>query len=262
MDKPLVMGILNLTPDSFFDGGRYLDSDAWLAQTEKMIGEGAAIIDIGAVSSRPGAKSVSEEEELSRLIPVLSVLVKRFPTTIFSVDTFRAKVAKQSADAGAGIINDISGGGMDFQMLETVANTGLPYILMHMQGKPENMQNNPSYTDVIAEVNLFFEKSIQTLNQKGIREVILDPGFGFGKTIPHNYSLLQNLGSLKQPGYPLLVGISRKSMIYKLLEISPDESLNATSALQLIAILKGASILRVHDVKEAVQIIKVAGMLR
>lgn len=261
MDKPLVMGILNLTPDSFFDGGRYLLSEAWLAQTEKMIGEGAAIIDIGAVSSRPGAKSVSEEEELSRLIPVLSVLVKRYPATIFSVDTYQAKVAKVSADAGAGIINDISGGRMDAQMLETVANTGLPYILMHMQGVPENMQNNPSYSDVIAEVNLFFKKSIQTLKQKGIREVIIDPGFGFGKTIPHNYSLLQNLGSLKQPGYPLLVGISRKSMIYKLLEISPEESLNATSALQLIALLKGADILRVHDVKEAVQIIKVTGML-
>ena len=257
-DKPLVMGILNLTPDSFFDGGRYTGEDAWLSQTEKMIQEGASIIDLGAVSTRPGAHHVSEEEEIARLLPTLELLTKRYTETVFSVDTYRAKVVKLSADAGAGIINDISGGSMDSELIETVAATGLPYILMHMQGTPATMQANPVYTDVSNEIGLFFEENISQLQDSGINQVILDPGFGFGKSIEQNFKLLSELNVFKKYSIPILVGISRKSMIYKLLAITPEEALPATSALHLAALLNGADILRVHDVKEAVQMIKLA----
>ena len=261
IDKPLVMGILNLTPDSFFDGGRYTSKDAWISQTEKMIQDGASIIDLGAVSTRPGARNISEEEEIARLLPALELLVKKYPKTVFSIDTYRAKVAELTAAAGAGIINDISGGTMDTRLIETVAATGLPYILMHMQGTPSNMQKNPVYEDVTKEVCTFFDQKLVLLHQAGIQQVILDPGFGFGKTLNHNYKMLHELDSFKQSGYPVLVGISRKSMIYKLLEITPEESLPATSALHMIALLNGADILRVHDVKEAVQVIQLAGMM-
>ena len=261
IDKPLVMGILNLTPDSFFDGGRYTSKDAWISQTEKMVQDGASIIDLGAVSTRPGARNISEEEEIARLLPALELLVKKYPKTVFSIDTYRAKVAELTAAAGAGIINDISGGTMDTRLIETVAATGLPYILMHMQGTPSNMQKNPVYEDVTKEVCTFFDQKLVLLHQAGIQQVILDPGFGFGKTLNHNYKMLHELDSFKQSGYPVLVGISRKSMIYKLLEITPEESLPATSALHMIALLNGADILRVHDVKEAVQVIQLAGMM-
>jgi len=258
LDKPLVMGILNLTPDSFFDGGRYNSKDAWILQAEKMIGEGASIIDLGAVSTRPGAKAVSEEEELTRLLPAVELLTYKFPDTVFSVDTYRSKVAKLTAHAGAGMINDISGGQMDGDLLKTVAGTGLPYILMHMQGIPDTMQINPFYTDVTNEINEFFEKKLSVLHQNGINQVILDPGFGFGKSIEHNFQILSHLRSFKASGYPVLVGLSRKSMIYKLLQIKPNEALPATTALHMLSILNGADILRVHDVKEAVQVIKMA----
>jgi dihydropteroate synthase len=258
MDKPLVMGILNLTPDSFFDGGRYADTVAWITQTEKMISDGASIIDLGAVSTRPGAELVSEADEIKRLIPVVELLTAKFPDTIFSVDTYRANVAKLSADAGAGIINDISAGSMDTEMIKTVASTGLPYILMHMQGTPAEMQTNPLYKDITAEIGDFFEQKLEILQNAGIDQVILDPGFGFGKSIAHNFRLLNQLNVFKKYGYPLLVGLSRKSMIYKLLEITTDEALPATTALHLAALLKGADILRAHDVKEAVQAIKLA----
>jgi len=257
-DKPLVMGILNLTPDSFFDGGRYTGEDAWFSQTEKMIQEGASIIDLGAVSTRPGAHHVSEEEEISRLLPTLELLTKRYTETVFSIDTYRAKVVKLSADAGAGIINDISGGSMDSELIETVAATGLPYILMHMQGTPATMQANPVYSDVSNEIGLFFEENISQLQDSGINQIIIDPGFGFGKSIEQNFKLLSELNVFKKYGIPILVGISRKSMIYKLLAITPEEALPATSALHLAALLNGADILRVHDVKEAVQMIKLA----
>ncbi len=260
IDKPLVMGILNLTPDSFFDGGRYSIRDAWISQTEKMVQDGASIIDLGAVSTRPGAQNISEEEELARLMPALELLVVKYPKIVFSIDTYRAKVAELTAVAGAGIINDISGGKMDPRLIETIASTGLPYILMHMQGTPSNMQANPVYEDVTKEVCAFFDQKLTSLYQAGIQQVILDPGFGFGKTIDHNYKMLYELYSFKQSGYPVLVGISRKSMIYKLLEITPEEALPATSALHMMALLNGADILRVHDVKEAVQVIKLAGM--
>ena len=261
IDKPLVMGILNLTPDSFFDGGRYSIRDAWISQTEKMVQDGASIIDLGAVSTRPGAQNISEEEELARLMPALELLVVKYPKIVFSIDTYRAKVAELTAAAGAGIINDISGGKMDPRLIETIAATGLPYILMHMQGTPANMQTNPVYENVTKEVGAFFDQKLISLHHAGIQQVILDPGFGFGKTIVHNYKMLHELDSFKQSGYPVLVGISRKSMIYKLLEITPEESLPATSALHMIALLNGADILRVHDVKEAMQVIKLAGML-
>ena len=261
IDKPLVMGILNLTPDSFFDGGRYTSKDAWISQTEKMIQDGASIIDLGAVSTRPGAQNISEEEEIARLMPALELLVVKYPKIVFSIDTYRAKVAELTAAAGAGIINDISGGTMDPRLIETIAATGLPYILMHMQGTPANMQKNPVYEDVTKEVCSFFDQKLVLLHQAGIQQVILDPGFGFGKTLNHNYKMLHELDSFKQSGYPVLVGISRKSMIYKLLEITPEEALPATSALHMIALLNGADILRVHDVKEAMQTIKLAGML-
>ncbi len=259
-DKPLVMGILNLTPDSFFDGGSYTKTDAWISQTEKMIAEGASIIDLGAVSTRPGAPYVSEAEEIQRLMPAIETLTARYPGTVFSVDTYRAGVAKLAAGAGAGIINDISGGSMDPDLILTVAATGLPYILMHMQGTPSDMQKNPVYDNVLMDIKDFFEKNLLTLHQSGVGQVILDPGFGFGKTLGHNFELLRNIHVFKEAGYPLLVGISRKSMVYKLLEITPNESLPATSALHMLAVLNGADILRVHDVKEAVQVIKLAEM--
>jgi dihydropteroate synthase len=258
IDKPLVMGILNLTPDSFYDGGKYNNADAWISQTEKMIGEGASIIDIGAVSTRPGAAAVSEEEEISRLLPVIETLTFRYPETVFSVDTCRSKVVKLAAEAGIGIINDISGGSMDQHLMDAVAISGLPYILMHMQGTPADMQLNPSYDNVSNEVNTFFDQKLKQLENAGINQVILDPGIGFGKSIEHNYSLLSQLNRFKKHSFPLLVGLSRKSMIYKLLQINPQEALPGTSALHILAVLNGADILRVHDVKEAVQVIKLA----
>ncbi len=257
-DKPLVMGILNLTPDSFYDGGRYANEDAWISQTEKMIREGASIIDLGAVSTRPGAKQVTEKEEIARLIPTLHLLTRRYPKTVFSVDTYRSEVVKLSADAGAGIINDISGGSMDSGLIETTANTGLPYILMHMQGTPSDMQRNPVYENITSEISQFFERNLKDLKDSGVSRIILDPGFGFGKSIEHNYQLLHELSVFKQFGFPVLVGISRKSMIYRLLEITPEGALPATTALHMLALLNGADILRVHDVKEATEVIKLA----
>jgi dihydropteroate synthase len=258
LDKPLVMGILNLTPDSFYDGGRYLGKKAWLSQASVMIEEGASIIDIGAVSTRPGAVEVSEEEELSRLIIVIETLTAKYPETVFSVDTYRSKVARLAAEAGAGIINDISGGIFDPDLIPTVASTGLPYILMHMQGAPTDMQTNPFYSNVTDEINFFFNQRLEKLKEAGIKKIILDPGFGFGKSTRHNYQLLNRLKDFKQHCLPLLVGLSRKSMIYKLLDVSPEEALSGTSAIHMLALINGADILRVHDVKEAIQVIKLA----
>jgi dihydropteroate synthase len=258
IDKPLVMGILNLTPDSFYDGGKYNNADGWISQTEKMIGEGASIIDIGAVSTRPGAAGVSEDDEISRLLPVIETLTYRYSETVFSVDTYRSKVVKLAAEAGIGIINDISGGNMDQYLMDAVSASGLPYILMHMKGTPADMQLDPIYDNVSNEVNTFFDQKLKQLESAGIKQVILDPGFGFGKSVEHNYSLLSHLNEFKKKGFPLLVGLSRKSMIYKLLQINPQEALPGTSALHMLAVLNGADILRVHDVKEAVQVIKLA----
>jgi dihydropteroate synthase len=256
-----IMGILNLTPDSFYDGGSYNNETKILRQVEKMLYEGANCIDIGAYSSRPNAKNITEEEELSRLIPPLQAVVKTFPDIIISIDTFRSQVAKQAILNGGHTINDISGGNMDPKMFETVADLQVPYVLMHMQGTPQTMQNNPSYQSVTNDVYTFFQKKTKELEIIGVKNVILDVGFGFGKTITQNYDLLHNLKLFKQLNKQLLVGLSRKSMLYKLLKTKPEQALNATSVAHTIAILNGADILRVHDVKEAVEVVTIIKQL-
>jgi dihydropteroate synthase len=258
---PKVMGILNITPDSFFDGGKYKNEAEILSQVEKMLTEGATFIDVGAYSSRPGAKHISEEEELARIIPIVKLLVNHFPDIIISIDTFRSTVAQKSIAAGAAIINDISGGNMDVNMFETVAQLQVPYIIMHMLGTPQNMQQNPQYKDVTKEVISFFAAQISKLHQLKLNDVIIDVGFGFGKTIVHNYELLKNLDLFKNLDAPILAGISRKSMLYKPLEITPQTALNATTSANTIALLNGANILRVHDVKEAMEAIKIVEQL-
>lgn len=257
LSTPKVMGILNITPDSFYDGGKYKNESDILKQTEKMLTEGATFIDIGAYSSRPGASHISEEEELSRIVPVIELLVKNFPKSILSVDTFRSKIAQETIHAGAAIVNDISGGKMDKNMFATVADLQVPYILMHMLGTPQNMQKNPVYTNVTQEIISFFAAQIQTLHQLKLNDVIIDVGFGFGKTIDHNFTILKNLELFKSLDAPILAGISRKSMLYKTLDISAQKALNATTSANTIALLNGANILRVHDVKEAVQTVKI-----
>ena len=257
LSSPKVMGILNITPDSFFDGGNYKNNSDILSQVEKMLTEGASFIDVGAYSSRPGAIHISEEEELKRIVPVIKLLLKNFPEIIISVDTFRSKVAKETINSGAAIINDISGGKMDNNMFATVANLQVPYILMHMIGTPQNMQHNPIYNDVTQEIISFFAAQIYKLHQLKLNDIIIDVGFGFGKTNLHNFEILKNLDLFKNLKAPILTGISRKSMLYKTLDISPQEALNATTAANTIALLKGTNILRVHDVKEAVEAIKI-----
>jgi dihydropteroate synthase len=257
LSSPKVMGILNITPDSFYDGGKYKNESEILNQVEKMLQDGATFIDVGAYSSRPGAQHISEEEELKRSIPVIQLLVQHFPETIISVDTFRSKVAKETINAGAALINDISGGKMDNQMFTTVAKLQVPYILMHMLGTPQNMQKNPVYENVTTEIISFFAAQIQQLQQLQLNDVLIDVGFGFGKTIAHNFELLKNLALFKSLEVPILTGISRKSMLYKTLDISAKEALNATTSANTIALLNGANILRVHDVKEAVEAVKI-----
>ena len=259
---PKVMGILNITPDSFYDGGKYKNATDILSQTEKMLKEGATFIDVGAYSSRPGAKHISEVEELKRILPVIELLVKNFPEIIISVDTFRSKIAQETINAGAAIINDISSGNMDDKMFETVANLQVPYILMHMLGTPQNMQKNPEYQNVTQDLITFFAKKINKLRTLKLNDIIIDTGFGFGKTIPHNFELLKNLSLFQNLEVPILVGISRKSMLYKTLDISAKEALNATTSANTIALLNGANILRVHDVREAVEAIKIVEQVK
>ena len=256
------MGILNITPDSFYDGGKYKNELEILTQTEKMLHEGATFIDVGAYSSRPGAAHISEKEELSRILPVIDLLVKNFPEIILSVDTFRSEIAQKTIENGAAMINDISGGKMDENMFQTVADLQVPYILMHMLGTPQNMQQNPVYEDVTIDIITFFSKQIYKLHQLKVNDIIIDVGFGFGKTVKDNYALLSNLSLFKQLDVPILTGISRKSMLYKPLEITAKEALNATTVANTIALLNGASILRVHDVKEAVEAIKIVKLLK
>ena len=251
LSEPIIMGVLNVTPDSFFDGGKYKNGEALLQQVGKMISAGAMIIDVGGMSSRPGAEIINVSEELSRVIPIIKQIKEHFPTIIISIDTVRSEVARQSVAAGASIINDISAGSIDDQMFETVAELNVPYILMHMQGKPENMQQHPDYQDVTKNVLDFFIEKIGELRALGVKDIILDPGFGFGKTIQHNYQLLQNFAIFKILDLSLLAGISRKSMIYKVLDSTPEEALNGTTVLNTLALERGAKILRVHDVKEA-----------
>lgn len=258
---PKVMGILNCTPDSFFDGGKYHNSASIINQVEKMLSEGATFIDVGAYSSRPGAKHISEEEELNRILPVIKLLISEFPSVLISVDTFRSNVAAQCIHNGACIINDISAGGMDSNMFPTIAKLQVPYVMMHMQGTPQNMQKNPVYNNVVSDILYYFSKKIAELHALGVNDIITDAGFGFGKTTEHNYQLLTHLELFKNLETPLLVGLSRKGMLYKPLNITAESALNATTAANTFALLHGASILRVHDVKEAVEAVKIVALL-
>jgi dihydropteroate synthase len=251
IEKPLVMGILNITPDSFYAGSRLRQEADWMERAEKMIAEGADILDIGGQSTRPGSERISTGEELTRVIPVLEQLHKRFPETILSIDTYQSEVARTAVAAGATMVNDISGGEMDTDMIPAVGALHVPYVCMHMQGKPEDMQRSPAYTDVVGEVLDFFLRKKAQCRDAGIHDLIIDPGFGFGKTIEHNFQLLQNLSAFKITGLPMLAGLSRKATVYKTLGITPEEALNGTTVLNTIALQQGADILRVHDVKEA-----------
>ncbi len=255
LSRPRVMGILNLTPDSFYDGGRYRDERTILAQTERMLMEGACFIDAGAYSSRPGADHISEGEELKRILPVVELLLKNFPDILISIDTFRSEVARQCLSAGAALINDISAGYLDPSMMETVARARVPYIMMHMKGNPQTMKEKNTYEDLIGDIRFYFSERLATARALGIHDLIIDPGFGFAKNIAQNYELLRNLDLFNTFGVPVLAGLSRKSMIYKVLGITPSEALNGTTALHVVALQAGASMLRVHDVREAVECI-------
>nr|WP_320000551.1 dihydropteroate synthase [uncultured Draconibacterium sp.] len=255
---PVVAGIVNITPDSFFDGGKMDDEATMLKAVEKMVAEGAGIVDVGAVSTRPGSKNVSTKEELARLLPAVQAIHKAFPDIALSIDTFRSWVAVRVIDeVGPIIINDISGGTLDSNMFETVAKLQVPYILSHIKGTPLNMQEEPQYDDLIREVAQYFAERVKKLNKLGVKEVILDPGFGFGKTLDHNYELLNKLDAFKVYQLPVMVGLSRKSMIWKALDATPETALNGTSVANTLALMGGADILRVHDVKEAVEAVKI-----
>jgi dihydropteroate synthase len=258
LSTPVVMGILNMTPDSFYDGGKLDAPDAVLHQAEKMLSEGAALLDVGGASSRPGAQEVPEKEEMRRILPAIEVVLKHYPDAILSVDTWRASVAHAALDAGAAIVNDISAGAWDKEMYPTVAKLGCPYILMHIQGTPRTMQQAPEYTDVVQEVLDFFIQEVGMLRALGVRDIVLDPGFGFGKTVAHNYALLKNMDVFSSVlGLPVLTGISRKSMICKVIGVKPEQALNGTTALHVVALQQGARILRVHDVREAVEVVRI-----
>lgn len=257
LSTPAVMGILNITPDSFYDGGKYNSLKSIGIRAEKMIEEGAGIIDVGGYSTRPGAKEISEKEELKRVVPAIKFLRKQFPKAIISIDTFRSEVAVQTVEAGANIINDVSGGTIDPKMLDVVARLKVPYLLMHIKGTPQNMQEEPKYKNVTKEVKKYFTEKIQKLKAMGAGPLIIDPGFGFGKNLEHNYELLKNLSSFSSFKLPILVGISRKSMINKILKTKPKNALNGTVVGNTIALMNGANILRVHDVKEAKDAVKI-----
>ena len=261
LSTPKVMGILNITPDSFFDGGMYKDQSNIVNQVQKMLDEGATFIDVGAYSSKPNANEVSLDEELSRILPIITLLIKQFPDIIISVDTFRAEVAKQCIAKGAALVNDISAGHLDENMLETVAKLNVPYIMMHMRGNPKTMQQQTNYDNILKEVLFYFSERITTARALGIKDIIIDPGFGFAKTLEQNFELLNVLEGFKITNLPLLAGLSRKSMIYKTLETSSAEALNGTTALNMVALQKGASILRVHDVKEAIECVTLFNQL-
>jgi len=247
------MGVLNTTPDSFYADSRIKDEKLLLKRVEKMLNEGAFIIDIGGISTRPGAQRITEEEELSRVIPAIDLISKTFPEVILSIDTFRSKVARQAVESGAMIVNDISGGTLDNRMHETVAQLQVPYILMHLRGTPETMSTETQYENLVIDVVKELSEQVHSLTRLGVADIIIDPGFGFAKTIEQNFEILKNLEYFNVLGYPLLAGLSRKSMIYKTLETTPEEALNGTTALNMIALINGARILRVHDVKEAVE---------
>lgn len=256
LSSPKVMGILNVTPDSFFDGGRFISEKLVLQRVEKMLEEGATFIDVGGYSSKPDATFVTSQEEKARVLPIITAIVQHFPEAIVSIDTFRSDVAQLCLDQGAALVNDIAAGMLDPLMLKIVANYKVPYIMMHMKGTPQNMTTLTTYEDVTKEVLHYFSERVAVARSLGISDIIVDPGFGFAKTIDHNYELLRHLDYFSMLDLPVLAGVSRKSMIYKTLGVSPDEALNGTTVLHTIALQKGAAILRVHDVKEAVEVIK------
>ena len=256
LNTPKVMGVLNVTPDSFYDGGKFKNDKSFLSQAEKLIGEGADFIDIGAYSSRPGADFVSEKDEINRLIPIVNLIHNSFPETPISIDSFRSEVIKKSIQAGGAIVNDISAGQLDPMMFETVGKLGVPYIMMHMKGTPQTMQQMTTYSDLIKDIYYYFSERINLAKKYQINDLIIDLGFGFSKTLEQNFKLLNSLDFYTNLNLPLLVGVSRKSMIYKTLDTNPENALNGTSALNMVALNKGAKILRVHDVKEAIECIK------
>jgi dihydropteroate synthase len=259
---PKVMGILNVTPNSFYDGGKFADEKALLNQVEKMLNEGSTFIDIGGYSSKPNAEFVSEEEELQRVIPIVTTIIQKFPETLISIDTFRSKVAKESIENGAAIINDISAGNLDENMMKTVAELQVPYSMMHMKGTPQTMQLLTQYENIVKEMMFYFSEKVAQARSFGINDLILDPGFGFAKTLEQNFEVLNKLELFKMLELPILAGISRKSMIYKTLETDAKNSLNGTTSLNTISLMKSAKILRVHDVKEAVECVKLYNLLK
>lgn len=260
LSTPKVMGVLNSTPDSFYDGGRYASLDASLRQAEKMLGDGATFIDVGGYSTRPNAPFVTEEIEKKRILPLIQRLCKEFPDILISVDTFRSSIAKLSIEHGASMVNDISGGTLDPLMFSTIGSLKVPYVLMHILGTPQTMQDNPIYDNVTRDIMFYFSDRLRLLRNEQVHDLILDLGFGFGKTIAQNYELLNHLDAFKQFELPILTGVSRKSMLYKPLDIDADSALNATTVCNTIALLKGSSILRVHDVKEAIEAIKILAL--
>lgn len=259
---PKVMGILNITPDSFYDGGKRKTKMEFLVHAEKMLEEGADFVDVGAYSSRPGAADISEEEELNRILPVVETLVQNFPDIILSIDTFRSKVARKCIEAGAAFINDISAGNLDPNMMKTIGELQVPYIMMHMRGTPQTMKDLNAYDDLIEDVLYYFSEKIAEARDHGINDLIIDPGFGFSKNISQNFELLSHLELLKNLDLPLLSGLSRKSLIYKTFKTIPEEALNGTTVLNTISLMKGANILRVHDVKEAVECVKLTERMK
>lgn len=261
VSSPKVMGILNVTPNSFYDGGKYSDEKGILNQVEKMLVEGATFIDVGAYSSKPSAEFVSEQEEMERLLPIVKLVVKYFPATLISIDTFRAQVAQSAVENGACMINDISAGSLDKKMMATVAALQVPYVMMHMKGTPQTMQSLAHYENVTKEMLFYFSQKVAEARSLGINDLIIDPGFGFAKTLEQNFEVLNNLELFQTLSLPLLVGVSRKSMIYKSLDIQAEFALNGTTVLNTIALQKGATIVRVHDVKEAVESIKLVAKL-
>ncbi len=262
LSTPIVMGVINIGPDSFYDGGRYRNKLDYIGRADELLSQGAAILDLGAASSRPGASLIDPNLEKRRLLPTLETILNKFPEAIISIDTYNATVAEEAIKAGAHIINDISAGSIDEKMFETVARLQVPYIMMHMQGTPENMQDNPVYQDPVKDIVFYFAQKTDKLKQLGVHDIILDPGFGFGKSLEDNYMLLNGLDYFRIFDLPLMVGFSRKSMINKVLGTTPDEALNGTTVLNTIALQKGVKILRVHDAREAMQAIKISEKLR
>lgn len=262
LTTPKLMGILNITPDSFYDGGRFTSDKVILTQVEKMLRDGATFIDIGGQSSKPNADAVSEADELDRVLPAIKQIIKEFPDSLLSIDTFRSKIAQECIEAGATMINDISAGALDNEMMKTISQLQVPYIMMHLKGNPKTMQSLASYEDIVKEMLLYFSQKVAQARQLGINDLIIDPGFGFAKTITHNFEVLQKLDLFQMLELPVLVGVSRKSMIYKTLAADAEQALNGTTVLNTIALTKGGNILRVHDVKEAMECVQLFQLAR